>query len=191
LQQIGNATRMYAEANHDHYPDDWTVGLAIYRRGYLETTPSDPFSVPEIYGLPALYNINGYIKTNKVWICPAANEKFKEYKNTYIWMLMTRTVGGSSPKPLASWTSRTRGDPKFGSLFWVSENLTNAPPATGLRYSGTGAPIDPSLKSQLLPHPYRTKITYDVRRGAMNILFMDGSIGVGVYTPSGNSILRE
>src|SRR4051812_40390288 len=54
LQQIGNATRMYAEANHDHYPDDWTVGLAIYRRGYLETTPSDPFSVPEIYGLPAL-----------------------------------------------------------------------------------------------------------------------------------------
>src|SRR5256885_12365885 len=76
LQQIGNATRMYANANRDHYPDDFTVGKCVYRRGYLETNPSDAFSIPEIYGLPSLYNINGYIKTNNVWICPAALDKF-------------------------------------------------------------------------------------------------------------------
>ena len=195
LQQIGNATRMYANANSDHYPDDWTVGLCVYRRGYLERNPLDPYSLPEVYGLPSLYNINGYIKTNDVWICPAALEKFREYKNTYIWALMSRTAPANHP--MSKWTSRTRAENKASrnfESFWVSENLTNAPPATGLNYSGSGQPQDLTLKgAQMLPHPYRTKVStglFDPRRGAMNILFLDGSVGIGVYTPGNNTLVR-
>jgi prepilin-type processing-associated H-X9-DG protein len=48
------------------------------------------------------------------------------------------------------------------------------------------------LKGQLLPHPYQTRVTsseFDIRRGAMNVVFMDGSVGVVVYTPSGTAKL--
>ena len=188
LQQIGNATRMYANDNKDHYPDDWTVGLCVYRRGYLEINPVDPFSRPEVYGLPSLYNIHGYIKTNNVWICPAAIDKFKEFKNTYIWALLTRPTV-SNPHSPATWTSRQRGNTIASSgsridTFWVSENLVNIPPTTGFNYSGIGQPTDPTLSGQLLPHPYRSKVTSsanDVRRGAMNVLFIDGSVGIAIY----------
>src|SRR5437764_6267540 len=175
LQQIGNATRMYANDNKDHYPDDWTVGLCVYRRGYLETNPFDPFSIPEVYGLPSLYNIRGYITGNGVFVCPAQNEKFKEYKNTYIWALLTRPTA-ANPRSPATWTSRQRGNAMVSgrlTFFWVSENLTNVPPTTGFNYSGIGQPQDGTIKGQLLPHPYRTKVTssaFDTRRGAMNIL---------------------
>jgi type II secretory pathway pseudopilin PulG len=193
LQQIGQATRMYANANRDHYPDDWTVGLCVYRRGYLEVTPEDKAALPEVYGLPALYAINGFIKTNNVWICPSAMEKFKSYKNTYIWTLLSRTPNNSNPVALARWTSGMRNDPKRRDTYWVSENLTNKPPLTGFNYSFAGQPSDPDIKGQLFPHTYRTKIQSSAsgaqRRGAMNILFIDGSIGI--YVVNDGDKLRE
>src|SRR5438876_11234643 len=84
LQQIGNATRMYANDNRDRYPDLWTLGLNYYRVGYQVSYGSG--GGPEVYGLPSLYRINGYIKAPNVWICPSAIEKFKEYQNTYYWI---------------------------------------------------------------------------------------------------------
>jgi prepilin-type processing-associated H-X9-DG protein len=192
LQQIGNATRMYANDNRDHYPDDYTVGLCVYRSGYGEKNPVDPFSLPEVYGLPSLYHINGYMKGEKVWICPSALEKFQSYKNTYIWALMTRknTNQNGYGKAMANWTSRTRADPKNRDTYWVSENLVNLPPTTGFQFSGTTSPTDGEIKGQVLPHPYRTKINSSfngTRRGAMNILFLDGSIGIYV-SPDGDKL---
>ncbi len=200
LQQIGNASRMYANDYRDHFPDAWTVGKCVYRRGYLEITPpsEDPHALPEVWGLPSLYNICGYIKTNNVWICPSQIDRFKSYKNTYIWALLSTTVTSvtaANNHPSGNWTSRQRGNPANADLFWVFENLTNIPPATGFNYSGNAQPQDPLLKGQLLPHPYQTKVTNSAfagsRRGAMNILFIDGSIGIGVYTPNGMAKLRE
>src|SRR5436305_1582809 len=66
LQQINNATRMYANDNHDHYPESWAVGLCGYRVGYQVVYGAG--GLPEVYGLPSLYQIYGYLKTNKVWI---------------------------------------------------------------------------------------------------------------------------
>src|SRR4051812_35539701 len=52
MQQIGNATRMYANDNKDHYPDRWTCGIANYRVGYQVVYGAG--GLPEVYGLPSL-----------------------------------------------------------------------------------------------------------------------------------------
>src|SRR5438105_12316397 len=85
LQQINNATRMYANDNRDHYPESWAVGLCGYRVGYGVVYGTG--GSPETYGLPSLYRILGYIKSDDVWICPSAYEKFQNYRNTYIWFV--------------------------------------------------------------------------------------------------------
>src|SRR3954447_16410272 len=166
LQQIGNASRMYANDNKDRYPDDWTVGLCVYRRGYQERNPADPFSLPEVYGLPSLFQIHGYIKGPGVWLCPSALDKFRDYKNTYVWTLLSTKITSTNAYPAGLWTSRRRGDNKGtgtnptpnADLFWVTENLLNIPPATGFNYGGSGQPTAPELK-QFPPHSYRTKAT--------------------------------
>ena len=47
LAQIGLATRMYANDFGDHYPDMYTVGGWVFRRGYGETDPADPTAFPK------------------------------------------------------------------------------------------------------------------------------------------------
>src|SRR5438876_10339626 len=109
LQQIGNATRMYANDNRDHYPDAWTLGKCVYRVGYQLTYPaSDPAARPEVYGLPSLYRIYGYIKSDGVWICPSAIDKFKDYKNTYIWFGHDPFALSVFERASAGWTSLQR-----------------------------------------------------------------------------------
>jgi prepilin-type processing-associated H-X9-DG protein len=185
---------MYANDNRDRYPDLWTLGLNYYRVGYQVSYGSG--GGPEVYGLPSLYQINGYIKGPNVWICPAALDKFKDYKNTYLW-LAYNPFKSQTEYALANRTSKQRGNSANANSFWVQDNINNQPPVSGINGSGsTPTSLDPTLTGhQMLPHTYWTKVntttTGGVRRGAMNILFLDGSIGLAVYTPSGTSILHE
>jgi len=194
LQQIGNATRMYANDNRDHYPDRWTVGIAGYRVGYQVVYGSG--GLPEVYGLPSLYAIRGYIKSNKVWICPSTIEKFKDYENTYIWHTFDAFSTNALTRANAGWTSLQRGSSAHRNTFFVEENLTGQPPVSGINYGGgAGTSVFPQdntlVGHQMVPHAYWMKTDSNSsagsRRGAQNILFFDGSLGIAVYSPTRDS----
>ena len=90
LQQIGLAVRAYIQDNRGRFPDSKTLGNFEYRRLAGEVDPDDPASVPETYGWPALLDAGGYLKVRgdaKVWLCPAADEMFLRFKNTYAWSI--------------------------------------------------------------------------------------------------------
>jgi prepilin-type processing-associated H-X9-DG protein len=183
FQQINNATRMYANDNQDHYPDLWTLGLNYYRVGYQVTYGTG--GAPEVYGLPSLYHIRGYIRSPKTWVCPSAMDKFQSYQNTYYW-LAYNPFKSDTERRLSGWTSRQRADRANANVFWVAENISIQPPVSGINGSGSSASqTDSTLAGhQMLPHRYRTKVKTETsdRRGAMNVLFFDGSIGIIVYS---------
>jgi prepilin-type N-terminal cleavage/methylation domain-containing protein/prepilin-type processing-associated H-X9-DG protein len=178
LRQIANALRMYANDNKDHYPDSYTVGGSIYRRGPGEVNPSDPTSRPEIYGLPCVLGDGKYLPLHtEVWICPSASDQFKDYKNTYVANLIP---GGSS----LDRGSGYRGKDAQKDVFYIYDNFSALPFLSGFRRGSTDT--QPQLNSGLwlIPHAYRVKVqsgTTGARRGAINILFLDGSVGIGVY----------
>lgn len=181
LQQIGLATRMYANDYDDKYPDAYTVGGAPFRRGPGETNPSDPFSLPETFGLPALYAELNYLKhATGVWLCPAAGERMQAYKNTYIWATL-----GTAP---AQYKSKQRGNPKSWETFWVYDNFANEPFREGFRRGAQSLTVLPTEQWRF-PHRYRGPIVTgrevgngNSRRGAINVLFIDGHVGMALYT---------
>jgi hypothetical protein len=192
LQQIGNATRMYANDNHDHYPDLWTLGLNYYRVGYGVAYGSG--GNPEVYGLPSLFHMLGYMRSPKSWICPSAFEKFQSYQNTYYW-LAYNPFKSEKERELSGWTSRQRGDHANRDGYWVTENISLQPPVSGINGSGSSASSqDPTLSGrQMYPHRYRSKsnTATSARRGAANVLYIDGSIGIFVASPGGIEKLHE
>jgi hypothetical protein len=90
LQQIANGIQMYVNNNKGQFPDPVTLGGAGCRRLVGE---ADESGVPEVYGWSALLDTGGYLKAERhdggVWVCPAASDVYKSYKNTY--------VGGTVP----------------------------------------------------------------------------------------------
>jgi len=175
LQQISMASRMYANDYKDKYPDMYTLGGAPFRRAIGEVNPSDPGSVPEIFGLNALFHQLKYLAGNSaIWVCPSASDLIRSYKCTYIFAL--------TPDGFKS--SKNRGKTASEGVFWVYDNAFNYPFTTGAR-RGSGdslAPIPTNLT--LYPHNYRTKNnsgTTGNRQGSVNVLFIDGHVGHMVY----------
>jgi prepilin-type N-terminal cleavage/methylation domain-containing protein len=85
LQQIGHGIQMYVSNNRGHFPDPVTLGGAGCRRLVGEV---DEGGKPEVYGWSALLDDGGYLKAERydggVWVCPAAADVYKAYKNTYV-----------------------------------------------------------------------------------------------------------
>lgn len=86
LQQIANGIQMYVSNNKGRFPDPLTLGGACCRRLVGET--DSPGGKPEVYGWSALLDAGGYLKAERhdggVWVCPAAADAYKAYKNSYI-----------------------------------------------------------------------------------------------------------
>ena len=191
LKQVALATRMYANDNYDHYPDGYTLGGAFVRVLPGMLGPNDPFAVPEIYGLPALFKDLGYLKDLNVWRCPAARDNIAAWGNTYIWALLGGTDIDSVKRPsksnLARWTSLQRSRPKLNEtepahneIFWVYDNFTTLPWTSGSRRTtGSGGTIPPA--EQRYPHDFRAREIVGRRQGSINMLFLDGHVGVVVY----------
>jgi prepilin-type N-terminal cleavage/methylation domain-containing protein/prepilin-type processing-associated H-X9-DG protein len=172
LKQIGLATHMYANDNDDHYPDSYALGGAPVRVAPGRKSPGDPNALPETYGMPALYRDLGYMKDLKIWVCPNAREEMNEWGNSYIWA----TLGSTTAK----WTSLKRGRPDNNGTYWVYDNFTNWPWTSGSRRT-TGTPTTFPPTSQVLPHAYNVKSVIGNRQGSINVLFIDGHVGVVVY----------
>lgn len=188
LRQIGIALRMYANDYGDRYPDQYTVGGAFFRRAPGQRNPADPTSLPERYGLPAVLHgitesdpLDSALRqrgryldaTSKVWICPSARDFMQDFGNTYIAQLLT-------PTTTAKWTSVQRGKQENSEVFYIYDNFANLPYATGFRRG----PSDPNpllpVAQRAYPHRYRT-----VSDRAVNMLFMNGSVGIVIYPLNG------
>ena len=191
LHQISLATRMYENDNRDHVPDGYTLGGAVCRVLPGMQSPGDPFALPEIYGMPALYKDCGYLKDVKVWRCPSAMEEVDSWGNTYFWSLPGGVdiikIKVPSSDNVAQWTSTDRGKPydRLGKApgnlhsYFVYDNFTTRPWTSHSRKSDTN---NVTLPTQLPPHDYSVKRVNGVRVGSFNVMFLDGQVGVVVFS---------
>jgi prepilin-type N-terminal cleavage/methylation domain-containing protein/prepilin-type processing-associated H-X9-DG protein len=200
LSQIANALRMYANDNHDHYPDGYTLGGAVFRLGLGVRTPVaiDPFSKPERYGMTAaLHGIDEkddlsrgvpthyrYLPgQSQVWVCPAQSEDRRAWGNTYV------NVIAAPGTTLASYTSLKRG--RANKVFWVYDNFGNLPFTSGARKGGADGGAVEAESKWIFPHDLRVKNARiaDGKRiqGSINIMFLDGHVGSAVYRYKMNS----
>jgi prepilin-type processing-associated H-X9-DG protein len=65
-------------------------------------------------------------------------------------------------------------------MFWVWDNFTTRPWTSGSRRT-TGTLQTFPADQQQYPHDYRTRRISGKRQGSINILFIDGHVGVGIY----------
>lgn len=193
LRQIGIATVNYAVDNRDRFP--WTkygagssavqgaLGVGLFRVGYGVADKSDPTKVETELGYPAAMRRLGYLKTNKVWICPAAIESVSEYQNTYQWTAVSVARDGTSK-------DRSRYGKDQG---WVLDNVRLTPAAIGNPDATHGTMSNPNGQlQQYFPHYSKSKLLMqpdangnqyhpwrDPRRGypIMFTLYVDGHIG--------------
>lgn len=184
LKQVALASRMYANDFYDHYPDGYTVGGAVVRVLPGMLGPNDPFAVPEIFGLPAVYRDGGYLKNLGVWRCPSAREPISDWGNTYTWGVLGGTtiasVSEASKTNVARWTSLLRGRERNNEQYWVYDNFTTLPWTSGSRRtSGSAGTIPPAAIRY--PHDFRAREIVGVRQGSINVLFIDGHVGVVAY----------
>ena len=95
LRQIGAAIVMYVNDNRGRFADPATLGGAACRR--LVGIGDTPGAPGETLGWSALLDGLGYLKADRatggVWVCPAARDRFVEYKNTYLSWTMPRGPG--------------------------------------------------------------------------------------------------
>jgi prepilin-type N-terminal cleavage/methylation domain-containing protein/prepilin-type processing-associated H-X9-DG protein len=191
LQQVATATRMYANENRDKYPNTLAMGDsedrgAPYRVG-LDEVSSHAGALPEDKGLHALYHARGYLRSRGVWRCPSASGLIQSFGNSYQWAI-------SPPDSrVAGFTSKHRSSFKNLDIFFVHDNFTNLPFKSG--FARTAAPSDGlsiiPTSQWVFPHQYQVKTKVGSRRqGSVNVLFLDGHVGIAVYADKGGSSPR-
>ena len=239
LRQIGLATEMYVNDNKGRYPDPWTLGGVVFRRGWgmagLTPGTRGTFGTfvastnEEVYGLPALFGQLKYIpgknatdattdvtvnrltvtqggatltdtggtvtKTgatidgaggSAMWICPAARDWMKEYRNTYRWY-MTNTIWQSTPLSRAKMKD---GISNPSNTPWVEDNWSSYPGNSGVYQTTVSVfPGNTSGQNQTFPHTFAGSTQIDslkrsfnaYQKRAINTLFLDGHVGYSVY----------
>jgi prepilin-type processing-associated H-X9-DG protein len=185
LKQIALASRMYANDHRDLYPNGYTLGGAVARVLPGMKSPGDPNAEPEVYGMPALYQELGLLKALGVWRCPAARPEVQSWGNTYI----TSLVGGvdlpdvNDPRPgnAAKFQTSERGREKNRDSFFVWDNYTTWPWSSGVRRTSGNNTVFKTTE-HVYPHSYALKNRIDTRQGTVNMVFMDGHVGVVAYS---------
>lgn len=190
LQQIGNATRMYANDNKDRYPDSYTLGGWNFRRAVGENNPLNPGSYLETYGLNAVFDQKKYLPgKSAVWICPSATDDARSYKCTYSFALIDYNSASSSQQEWRTQKMRGRAKTK---AWWVNDNIQYRPWTTGFR-KGTSESTSGMLLTDttvVYPHNYRTRLKTGQtgRTGSINVLFGDGAVGVVTFVNIGANL---
>jgi prepilin-type N-terminal cleavage/methylation domain-containing protein/prepilin-type processing-associated H-X9-DG protein len=202
LTQMGTALRMYANDNRDHFPNPESVGDSpaspfayAFRRGINEPDPTTPSTV-ETRGLPNLLYNQKYLKAIEVWICPSNGGRNTSLAqlNTYCWNVSALTSGYTSKQrnsiPLLN------GAPSIKDWWYIQDNVFYAVKSTNVMNTSTSVvannpfapPTPTSLNFWYMPHQYRAKRINSqdnrLRQGATNVLFLDGSTGMFIYTSS-------
>lgn len=193
LRQIGIATVNYAVDNRDRFPYTsygsgsskvyGALGGGLFRVGYKIADAAAPTVIEDTWGYPAAMARLGYLKTNKVWICPAAVDTNPEYENTYRWANSSTARDGTSKL-----RAREGKDAP-----WVYDNVELKPATIGdPAASSSVLPKPNGAVAQYYPHYVKTKLMMqldaagnqyqpwrDPRRGipVLFTLYVDGHIG--------------
>ncbi len=136
LHQTGVASSTYAaDSRRNLFPDWWTVGGAGYRlMPGMKTEGAG--SLPETFGLPALYDRCKLLPgRSAVWTCPL-NLYDAKNGNTYWWN--TSDVDTQNPNSYYSSNRRTRPNPEpkpkdSTRTMWIWDNYTLKPYTSGMR----------------------------------------------------------
>jgi hypothetical protein len=152
-----------------------STGGGQFRRGAGQVGSTDPIypsNLPEVYGLPAMYADLKLIPANsEIWVCPSASEWLKQYRNTYQWHQR-------SEPDKAYRNFKRRGSASSRNTFWVQDNLSWWPAATGVKPSPTSSLglFVTSLNNQ--PYRWGAQTKPHKQRGKLrqNILKMDGRV---------------
>jgi prepilin-type processing-associated H-X9-DG protein len=162
LKQIGLATQMYRDMSSRRlFPDADTTGNWPYRMAPGLKSPG-PRSLPEKWGLQALYSRLKYIPGGGgTWVCPSSGEHLRVYQNTYAFSIARNLKESGEP-----WEEREQ--------IWVWDNITLWPGLSGFRgpFHSNAIPVE----DRIYPH------AADSSTGTgYNILYQDGH--VRFYTP--------
>jgi prepilin-type N-terminal cleavage/methylation domain-containing protein len=204
LKQIGLALQNYATENDDRLPDSYTLGGSVYRVLPGRRVADDPSSLREVYGLPAvLHGITFSDKLDEkwpkaryldaapeVWTCPSAPDFMQEFGNTYWWTVNSGTMKMSAIKRARSASESRPGSSTMPAQI-VRDNDAFKPWTPASRKNGGSETGQPTYSTVERFYPHRRKkarfaasLAYD---GAMNTLFIDGSVSPIVRQSSLNS----
>jgi prepilin-type N-terminal cleavage/methylation domain-containing protein/prepilin-type processing-associated H-X9-DG protein len=156
LYQAWTNTEHYRVPRNGAFPDKYTLGGYSYRMGYGQKRPDDPFSLPETYGLQALFETTlGGGATDGTWVCPDQPDWMRALQNTYAF-----SIAGN--------LYQTNAQADMSKQIWVWENYTMYAGEPGWRGPfGPGYSIPSALRS--FPHSERHSRGY-------NALYRDGHV---------------
>lgn len=191
LRQVGLATHLYTVDNRDRFPTDqpgpsattWkgVLGNASYRRGAGETGIDNlggyssfiPSSLPEVYGLPAIFQERKYLNAPQLWICPASIDWMQEARNSYMWNSVDSIGKATSKDRTGDWSRAVNANPR--KFYWVRDNTWFFPFATGVvKTVATSFKIPDAQQPGTFPH----RIGKDL---LANALYLDLHVGHGIY----------
>lgn len=156
LYQININTRTYLATRANKYPTKEMLGNYPYRMAPGKTREDDPRSLPETYGLQALFERDvGAGSTTGIFVCPEQPEWMRKHQNTYAF-----SIAGNLYQNEVQATHATQP--------WVFENYTMYPGEPG--WNG---PFGPgyTIPTNLREYPHIT------RRGkGYYTLYRDGHV---------------
>lgn len=156
LRQIGIAMRLCADVRRDRFPSAYDTGNFSYRMAPGLRTPNDPYALPEVYGLEAVYVTAGFLaRDSGLWVCPSRGDEQRAYRNTYAFSVAAALA--------------RRNPPNQSTTIFTWDNSTFHPGLSGFRgpFIGYGIPA----AGQVSPHAAPSS-----RSAAYNALYLDGRV---------------
>lgn len=156
LRQIGIAMRLCADVRRGRFPSAYDTGNFSHRMAPGMRTPNDPYALPEVYGLEAVYVKAGFLAPDcGLWVCPSRSDQQRASRNTYAFSVAT--------------TLARRNPPNQSTTLFVWDNYTFHPGLSGFRgpFTGYGIPA----AQQTSPHA-----AFPSRAAAYNALYLDGHV---------------
>ena len=141
LYQIHINTRTYRSKYADRFPTGDALGSHPYRMAPGKNRDDDPRSLPETYGLQALFEQEvGTGSTTGIFVCPEQPEWMRKHENTYAFSIAGNLYKNGqqvdTSKQLWVWENYTLypGEPgwigPFGPGYSVPTNLREFPHTT-------------------------------------------------------------
>jgi len=156
LRQVGLVTRLYADTTGGFFPTASKTGNFSYRMAPGLRTPNDPDSLPETFGLEALYVQKGFLgQGSGIWVCPSHTDEQRAYQNTYAFSIATLLA--------------KRNPPDQATTLFAWDNTSFNPGLSGFRGPFVGYTIPTSKRTN--PHA-----RFQTGSAGYNALYLDGHV---------------
>ncbi|QDU32865.1 hypothetical protein KS4_09030 [Poriferisphaera corsica] len=177
LKQIYTVGHSYVVDFDGFWPGSYILGAFSYRQAPGNKTSNDPRALPETFGLPAIFDQQGYMDGHdSTWICPSQVDPFVSYGNTYMFYAHFSVRSNGEIRDLFGkkrFYNVQREELKKGleRQMIVMDNFTLKPGLTGFRGPFRGYTVP--YKEQVWPHPSGN----EAKKYGSNVLYVTGHVG--------------